>query len=129
MSDPRTPDPRDPRDPTYSDPIPGAPYRDPADPRIANQTVVTPSSGRGGLIAAGVIAVLLVIALIAFTSGPSTDPGTTAVIPNQTTEGMAPAPEAAPADPAAPAPDAQAPLEEEAPADAAPAEEAPAADQ
>jgi hypothetical protein len=126
MSDPRTPDPRDPTRPAYTDPIPGAPYREPvADPRIANQTVVQPSSGRGGLVAAGVIAVLLVIALIAFTTGPSTDPGTTAVIPDQTTEEMAPAPEAVPA---APAPDASAPIEE-APADAAPVDGAPAADQ
>lgn len=131
MSDPRSVDPRDParpgerspyNDPTYSDPA--------AEPHVANQTVVRPSGGRGGLIAAAVIAVLLVIALIAFTAGPSTDPGTTAVIPEQT-EGTAPAapdataPEAAPSD-AEPA----APVEETAPAEeAAPAGEAPAADQ
>lgn len=132
MTDPRLSDPRDPARPTYTDPIPGAPYRDPAaDPRIANQTVVQPSSGRGGLIAAGVIAALLVIALIAFSTGPSTDPGTTAVIPDQTTDEMAPAPApeaapAAPSEPATPAPTA--PLEQ-APSDAAPADEAPAADQ
>lgn len=129
MTDPRL-DPRDPARPTYTDPIPGAPYRDPAaDPRIANQTVVQPSSGRGGLIAAGVIAALLVIALIAFSTGPSTDPGTTAVIPEQSTDQMAPAPapEAAPAAPVAPAP--AAPVDQ-APAEAAPpATEAPAADQ
>jgi Meckel syndrome type 1 protein len=49
------------------------------------------SSGRGGLIAAGIVAALLVIAVIAFTSGTTTDPGTTAVIPDQT-EDTAPAP-------------------------------------
>ena len=129
MADPRNidPDRRDPLDPQIQ-----SPYTDPAaDPRVANQTVVQPGGGRGGLIAAGIIAVLLVIALIAFSTGPSTDPGTTAVIPEDgaaTTE-TAPAPEAAPADDAAPAPEATAPLEEET-APAAPAEEeAPAANQ
>lgn len=123
MTDPRTPDPRlDPGHPDGPRVAPHSPYSDPAaDPRIVNENVVrTGESGRGGLIAAGVIAVLLVIGLIAFSSGPATDPGTTAVIPEQTQE-MAPAPEAAPADPA-PA----VPLEE---APAAPADEAPAADQ
>lgn len=125
MSDPRIPDPRH-ADPAYPH-DPASPYRDPAaDPRIANQTVVQPSSGRGGLIAAGVIAVLLIVALIAFSTGPSTDPGTTAVIPEQTEE-MAPAPDAAPP---APAPTEEAPAAP-APMDAAPppADEAPAADQ
>ena len=122
MTDPRIPDPRDPASPTYTDPIPGAPYREPAaDPRIANQTVVQPRSGSSGLIAAGVIAVLLVIALIAFTTGPSTDPGNTAAIPDQTTSEPAPAP-APEAVPATPAPDATTPP----PSDAAPAGEAPA---
>lgn len=125
MNDPRTPDPRDAVRPAHADPMPGAPYRDPAaDPRIANQTVVQPSSGRGGLIAAGVIAALLVIAVIAFSTGPSTDPGTTAVIPDQSEEIVpAPAPEAVPTAPTAPAPDAAAPVEQ------VPTNEAPAADQ
>lgn len=123
MTDPRIPDPRDPASPAYTDPIPGAPYREPiADPRIANQTVVQPRSGQGGLIAAGVIAALLVIALIAFSTGPSTDPGNTAAIPEQPVEQTAPAPEAAPA------PGVTAPMEQ-APSDAAPADEAPAANQ
>ena len=137
MADPRN---LDPNRPNPADPLdPRSPYSDPAaDPRIANQTVVSPSGGRGGLIAAGVIAVLLVIALIAFSSGPSTDPGTTAVIPDATEEsapaGDTAAPEAAaPEEPAAPAPEATTPLEEEpageAPAAPAPAEDAPAANQ
>jgi hypothetical protein len=124
MSDPRSYDPRDPARPGER-----SPYSDPAaEPPVANQTIVQPSGGRGGLIAAAVIAVLLVIALIAFTAGPSTDPGTTAVIPDQTetTAPDAAAPEAAPAEPAAPLDDA-APA---APAEpTAPAGEAPAADQ
>lgn len=126
MTDPRNTDPRyvDPGHPDAPRVAPHSPHTDPAaDPRVVNETVVHNSSGRGGLIAAGVIAVLLVIALIAFSSGPATDPGTTAVIPEQIEEmAPAPAPEAAPAEPTAPA----APLEE---APAAPADEAPAADQ
>jgi hypothetical protein len=104
MADPRSNDPRQYADPTHPDGprvMPHSPYQDPAaDPLIANQTVVTPSSGRGGLIAAGVIAVLLVIGLVAFTSQPGTDPSTTAVIPPQSGE-VTPAPEVQPA-PAAP---------------------------
>ena len=109
------------------------PYRDPAlDPRLADRPV-EPSSGRGGLIAAGVIAVLLVVALLAFNMGPGTDPATTAVIPEQSEQtAPAPAPEAAPA-PAAPEAPAAAPTAPAAPAapaqDAAPATDAPAANQ
>lgn len=130
MADPRSNDPRQYADPTHPDGprvMPHSPYQDPAaDPLIANQTVVAPSSGRGGLIAAGVIAVLLVIGLVAFTSQPGTDPATTAVIPENGSV-VTPAPEVQPA-PAAPtvAPEA-APA---APADnaptAAPADETPA---
>lgn len=125
MADPRTPEQRQYVDPAHPDAprvMPQSPYSDPAaDPRIANQTIVTPSSGRGGLIAAGVIAVLLVIGLIAFTSTPGTDPGTTAVIPQTDVEPVAP--EAAPAEPMAPAPAPAAPTDQ-APS-AAPADEAP----
>lgn len=124
MSDQNNIDPRrvDPGHPDGPRVAPRSPYTDPAaDPRVVNETVVHNSNGRGGLIAAGVIAVLLVIALIAFSSGPGTDAGTTAVIPEQQNEqtAPAPAPEAAPApaEEAAPA----APVEEEAPA--APADE------
>lgn len=93
MSDPRSPDPR-PIDPNTPYIAPSA-YSDPAaDPRIADRPLPA-ERGRGGLIAAGIIAVLLVVALIAFSSGPSTDPGTTAVIPDQSGE-TTPAP-AAPA--------------------------------
>lgn len=131
MSDQNNIDPRrvDPGHPDGPRVTPPSPYTDPAaDPRVANETVVHNSNGRGGLIAAGVIAVLLVIALIAFSSGPGTDTGTTAVIPDQQTEqttepAPAPAPEAAPAEDAAPA----APAEEEAPA--APTDEQPAPNQ
>lgn len=92
MTDPRIHDPR-PADPNFPA---QAPYSDPAaDPRLADGKPIHPGSGRGGLIAAGVIAVLLVVALIAFSTGPATDPGTTAVIPDQGGE-MAPAPAPAP---------------------------------
>ncbi|MBX9464985.1 MAG: hypothetical protein KL840_18815 [Aquamicrobium sp.] len=130
MSDQNNIDPRrvDPGHPDGPRVAPRSPYTDPAaDPRIVNETVVHNRNGRGGLIAAGVIAVLLVIALIAFSSGPGTDAGTTAVIPEQTEQttepAPAPAPEAAPAEDTAPA----APVEEEAPA--APADEQPAPNQ
>lgn len=107
MNDPRNPDPR-PVDPAYearSHMQP--PHTDPAlDPILSDQHVNSTGSGRGGLVAAGVIAVLLVIAVIAFSSGTVTDPGTTAVIPDQTQETMpapgtqpAPAPEVAPTQP------------------------------
>ena len=97
MSDPRIPDPRH-IDPT----MPQSPYRDPAaDPRLSDAPPVRPGSGRGGLIAAGIVAALLVVALIAFTSGTTTDPGTTAVIPDQTQQ-TAPAPGVVPAEPATP---------------------------
>lgn len=97
MSDPRSPD-RIP-DPRPNDPdtpyVASSAYSDPAaDPRIADRPLPA-ERGRGGLIAAGIIAVLLVVALIAFSRGPSTDPGTTAVIPDHSGE-TAPAP-AAPA--------------------------------
>ena len=106
-------DPRDPRipDPHHTEPNPPqSPYRDPAtDPRLNDYQPLPSGTGRGGLIAAGVSAVLLVIALIAFSTGPATDPGTTAVIPDQTEETMpAPAPEAAPTEPAPPADEAPA---------------------
>jgi hypothetical protein len=131
MSDPRL-------DPTRPDPLdpavpPRGAYSDPAaDPRVTNHTVVH-NTGRGGLIAAGVIAALLVIALIAFSSGPGTDPATTATVPDQQTEELAPAPAdpvaPAPAPEAAPAPAPEAPVDE-APAAVPPADEqAPAADQ
>lgn len=92
MTEPRNPDPRNP-DPRPTDPAYGdrmharPPYTDPAidpltDPVLAERPMRT--NGRGGLIAAGIIAVLLVIAVIAFSSGTVTDPGTTAVIPDQT---------------------------------------------
>jgi hypothetical protein len=124
MADPKTPDPHR-TDPAYHDDPNSASrsaYSDPAaDPRIANQTVIQPSSGRGGLIAAAVIAVLLVIALIAFSTGPATDPGTTAVIPdpNATEEAVPPAAEET-TPPAA---------EETVPPAAQPADPAPTADQ
>lgn len=100
MTDPRIPDPR------VTDPnAPRPPYSDPAaDPRLTEYPV-TPGTGRGGLIAAGVIAVLLVVALIAFTAGPGTDPDATATIPpGQIEETVpAPAPGVVPMEPAAPA--------------------------
>jgi len=126
MAEPTNNDPRpDPRytDPVYDDRLHARPsHVDPAldpavqrvnDPIMAERPMAT--SGRGGLIAAGVIAVLLVIAVIAFSSGTATDPGTTAVIPDQTEEtapaptapGVTPtqptAPETAPAQPTEPA--------------------------
>lgn len=104
MAEPTNNDPRpDPRytDPVYDDRLHARPsHTDPAldpavqrvnDPIMAERPMAT--GGRGGLIAAGVIAVLLVIAVIAFSSGTTTDPGTTAVIPDQTEE-TAPAPTA-----------------------------------
>ena len=110
MTDPRIPDPRH-TDPTYPGSPTGSPYNDPsADPRLSERPPYS-GGGRSGLIAAAVIAVLLVIALIAFSSGPTTDPGTTAVIPEQNEE-MAPAPEAAPEQPAAPLENAPAPAEQ-----------------
>lgn len=112
MTDPRNPDPRH-DDPVYEDRLHARPpYTDPADtladPALqrANDPLLSdrpmPTSGRSGLVAAGIIAVLLVIAVIAFSSGTVTDPGTTAVIPDQTQDTVptTPAPEAAPVDPA-----------------------------
>lgn len=128
MSDPRIPDPR-PIDPNYPQATP-SPYSDPAaDPRLADRPMAA-ERGRGGLIAAGVIAVLLVIAVIAFNTGPNTDPGTTAVIPDQTETVPAPManePSSAPDTlaPAAPAPVAPA-APQTAPAPAEPAAPAPA---
>lgn len=125
MAEPTNNDPRpDPRytDPVYDDRLHARPsHADPAldpavqrvnDPILAERPMAT--SGRGGLVAAGVIAVLLVIAVIAFSSGTTTDPGTTAVIPDQTETAPAPtapgvtpveppAPEAAPVQPTEPA--------------------------
>ena len=121
FGDSQSADPRRPVDPHRGDPVyddrlharPSDPALDPAarvnDPVLADRPMAT--GGRGGLIAAGVIAALLVIAVIAFSSGTTTDPGTTAVIPDQTQEtapapapapGVTPAPEAAPEQPAAP---------------------------
>lgn len=88
MTDPRTPD-RNNTDPAYEDRLhKRPPLSDPAadplyvDPTLADRPINT--RGRGGLIAAGIIAILLVIAVIAFSSGTMTDPETTAVIPDQT---------------------------------------------
>ncbi len=114
MAEPTNNDPRpDPRytDPVYDDRLHARPsHADPAldpavqrvnDPILAERPMAT--SGRGGLVAAGVIAVLLVIAVIAFSSGTTTDPGTTAVIPDQTETAPAPtAPGVTPVEPAAP---------------------------
>lgn len=114
-NDPRLRDPLDPRDPA-ADPA----YRD---PRVVNQTAVTPGSGRGGLALAAVLAALLVIGFIAFTgNNESVDPNPTAstgttqeILPG--TEPAAPAADqmqpAAPATPpaAAPAPTETAPAE------------------
>lgn len=130
MTDPRHQGPYDPIDPNGA---PRSPYTDPgAEPRPINTTVVR-SGSNGGLIAAGVIAVLLVISLIYFASGPATDPGTTATIPDAgvTEEGAPAGTNVAPTDETAPA--EQAPAEQP----AAPAEggsetapaEAPAANQ
>lgn len=114
MADHRTPDSRPPVDPIAVHPdapnvMPHEPYSDPAaDPQIARQPV-PPRSNIGGLMAVGVIAVLLIIAVIAFGSGPGTDPATTAVIPDQQDQ-MVPTPSASPAipstevEPSAPAP-------------------------
>lgn len=108
MTDPRTPDPRH-TDPAYEDRLHmRPPHTDPAadplrtDPILSDRPIH--ASGRGGLIAAGIIAVLLVIAVIAFSSGTATDPGTTAVIPDQTEQTMpgTTAPDAAPQQPAEP---------------------------
>jgi len=115
MAKPGENDPRpDPRytDPVYDDrlqarPADADPVLDPAarrvnDPVMAERPMAT--GGRGGLIAAGVIAVLLVIAVLAFGSGTMTDPGTTAVIPDQTETAPAPtAPGVTPAEPTQPA--------------------------
>lgn len=104
MTDPNAPDPRRQGDPRPEDArvSPNAPYSDPAaDPRIANPARMRSGGSRTGIIVAGIVAALLVIALIAFSSGPATDSGTTAVIPQQSE--TAPAPEAAPGEqPAAP---------------------------
>lgn len=107
MADPRHTEPHNPElQPHPADPELHPTYRDPAaDPRLANRAMPPRNGARTGLITAGIIAALLVIALIAFSGGPATDSGTTAVIPDQTEE-MAP-PAAAPEpqlDPAAPAP-------------------------
>lgn len=90
MSDRRSDDlPRDTLPPDHPEAPPSV--RDPAaDPRLDSYDRPR-GSRRSGLIAAAIIAVLLVIALIAFTTGPATDPGTTAVIPDQT-ENTAPPP-------------------------------------
>ena len=104
MADPRSPDPGYPVDPTPSHPnapytAPHSPYSDPAaDPLITHPAAVPPRSGAGGWIAAGVVAALVIIAALAFTSGPGTDPATTAVIPDQT-ENAVPTPNASPAIP------------------------------
>lgn len=129
MTDPSTPDRRpldqrplrDPgRDPGLEPPPDPAldPTWDPAqranDPLLADRPAAT--GGRGGLIAAGIIAALLVIAVIAFSSGTVTDPGTTAVIPDRT-EQTTTAPQTTPA-PTAPTAPGVTPAQ---PSDAAPA--------
>lgn len=106
MADPNTPDRRPPDHRLDPDPVrepPLDPSLDPSfnpgwdpvqranDPLLADRPPAT--GGRSGLIAAGIIAALLVIAVIAFSSGTTTDPGTTAVIPDQT-EQTTPAPTA-----------------------------------
>jgi len=104
MADPRSPDPRYPVDPSPSHPdapfaAPHTPYSDPAaDPLITHPAAVPPRSSAGGWIAAGVVAALVGIAALAFTSGPGTDPATTAVIPDQT-DSAVPTPNASPAVP------------------------------
>lgn len=104
MADPRSPDPRYPVDPSPSHPDapftePHIPYSDPAaDPLIATPAATPPRSGAGAWIAAGVVAALVVIAVLAFSSGPGTDSATTAVIPDQTDEAV-PTPNASPAIP------------------------------
>lgn len=91
MSDPRIDDPRRAPPPPQDQQEPVRSALDPAtDPRLDGDDGPR-GSRRSGLIAAAIIAVLLVIALIAFTTGPATDPGTTAVIPDQS-EDTAPAP-------------------------------------
>lgn len=119
MADPNTPDrrpfnqrpagQRPDADPGLEPPLDPAldPAWDPVqranDPLLADRPVST--GGRGGLIAAGIIAALLVIAVIAFSSGTMTDPGTTAVIPDQTQQTApetTPAPALAPTAPTAP---------------------------
>jgi len=101
-NDPRQRDPMEPRDPA-ADPE----YRD---PRIVNQTAVSPGSGRGGLALAAVLAALLVIGFIAFTGNnegvdpnptASTENGTQEILPG--TEPSAPsATQTQPAEPATP---------------------------
>jgi hypothetical protein len=107
--DPRQRDPLDPRDPA-ADPD----YRD---PRVVNQTAVSPGSGRGGLALAAVLAALLVIGFIAFTGNDEgVDPNPTAATGTDTQEvlpGTQPAtPDATepePAEPPAAAPQEQNP--------------------
>lgn len=114
-NDPRQRDPLDPRDPA-ADPT----YRD---PRIVNQTAVSPGSGRGGLALAAVLAALLVIGFIAFTgNNEGVDPNPTAS--TGTTQEVLPGTE-----PAAPSADQMQPAEPASPPAAAPEqpqEEAPA---
>ena len=107
MSDPRMPDPRN-NDPAYEDrPTLRPSYTDPdldptgdplrLDPVLEDRPIDT--RGRSGLIMAGILVALLVIAAIAFSSGTMTDPGTTAVIPEQsqqTTPDTTAAPEVTP---------------------------------
>lgn len=91
MSDPKFDDPRRAPSPLQDQKEPPHSALDPAaDPRLDGYDGPR-GSRRSGLIAAGIIAILLVIALIAFTTGPATDPGTTAVIPDQS-EDTAPPP-------------------------------------
>lgn len=79
--------------PSHLDTEPADPALDPLarvnDPVLADRPMAT--NGRGAWIAAGIVATLLVIAVIAFSSGTATDPGTTAVIPD-TMEQTTPAP-------------------------------------
>lgn len=112
-NDPHTPDPTRPADPDLA----GRPYADPAaDPRIGQPYAEPSSGGRAGLVAAGIIAVLLIIALVAFSTGPGTDPGTTAVIPDQSEQAAPPQDAVPPASPpAAEAPAAETPAPEATP--------------
>lgn len=91
-NDPGRPDPLDPADPLAPE-NQALGMHDPA-----SAVPPAPARDRFTLIAAGVIAVLLVIGIVAFTSGPGTDAETTATIPPAGQEEIVPG--AAPADPA-----------------------------
>lgn len=137
ISDPLNPTPlaadsvnEDPRiagsstDPRYN------PANSKPDPRIVNR--VESRSGGSGMLIAGVVLVLAVIAYFVFAPGnettvaPPTEPAATQpATPPAAEAPVTPAPDAmapaAPADPATPAPDSMAPAEPAAPAPATPA--------